>query len=441
MTKYIKSQEALPSNLHLWDPYPTQTAITETRVMDFFPTSSLDNSDTVSFTIPAMQKYMLDHVEVTTELRVLEANNDDPAADIDVSTAPHLAAALWRNVNVSIGNTSITQSFDNSYSMFKFWDTIIHHRSGNHAILEKREGLNLDHVSSKTASEDVMYHPVAVAGSEDDVKPVVNHHGKQRAHRIQQGHKVCLISDFNIPLFKQGKLLPPNMEIKVNLTKNYSEFILLSAANRTEKVVFDNVSLRCTFQRPTEMVLNIMEERLRRENAIYHADKNMLTFHSLAEGAEEVTIDNVFRGDLPYFFIYGIQDRAAFGRARNRNPYSLHKMKNTSIHVNGQPHFATPVERTPHDDTFMFNTFLDQCGMINQGDTMLNKTYGAYPAMACDLTQDKSQNQHHANLGMNGSVRITIGFDDPLPPNRVLMVLAYYEQIIEITKDRSITFV
>ena len=104
MTKYIKSQEALPSNLHLWDPYPTQTAITETRVMDFFPTSSLDNSDTVSFTIPAMQKYMLDHVEVTTELRVLEANNDDPAADIDVSTAPHLAAALWRNFNVAIGN-------------------------------------------------------------------------------------------------------------------------------------------------------------------------------------------------------------------------------------------------------------------------------------------------------------------------------------------------
>ena len=89
----------------------------------------------------------------------------------------------------------------------------------------------------------------------------------------------------------------------------------------------------------------------------------------------------------------------------------------------------------------MFNTFLDQCGMINQGDTMLNKTYDAYPAMACDLTQDKSQNQHNTNLSKNGSVRITIGFDNPLPANRVLMVLGYYEQIIEISKNRTIKFV
>ena len=98
MTKYIKSQESLPSNLHLWDPYPTQTAILETRVMDFFPTSSLENSDTVTFTIPAMQKYMLDHVEILTELRVLTAGNQDPAANIDVSTSPHLAASWSRSM-------------------------------------------------------------------------------------------------------------------------------------------------------------------------------------------------------------------------------------------------------------------------------------------------------------------------------------------------------
>ena len=439
MTKYIKSQEALPSSLHLWDPYPTQTAITETRVMDFFPTSSLDSSDTITFTIPPMQKYMLDHIEIRTELRVLAANNTDPAANINVSTSPHLAASLWRNVNVTIANTSLTQSFDNSYGIFKFWDTIIHHRNGSHAILEKREGLNLDHVHGKAASENVIYYPVAV--DENPVPAVVNHHGKHRAERIQQGRKVCLISDFNIPIFKQGKLLPSNMEINVHLTKNYSEYILLSEINRTEKVVFDVVSLRCTFQRPTEMILNIMEERLSRENAIYHADKNMLTFHSLAEGAEEVTIDNVFTGELPYFFIYGIQDRAAFGRGRNKNPYSLHKMKSTNVYINGQPHFASPATRTTHENTFMFNTFLEQCGMLNQGDSLLNTTYDAYPAMACDLTQDKSQNQHNTNLSKNGSVRITIEFEDPLPANRVLMVLAYHEQIIEISKDRSITFI
>ena len=100
MTKYVKSQEALPSNLHIWDPVPTQTAITETKTVDFYPTSAIDSSDTISFVIPAMQKYMLDKVELVTELRVLTAAGQNPAANNPVSTAPHLAAALFRNVDV-----------------------------------------------------------------------------------------------------------------------------------------------------------------------------------------------------------------------------------------------------------------------------------------------------------------------------------------------------
>lgn len=442
MTKYVKSQEALPSNLHLWDPYPTQTAVRETRVMDFFPTSSIESSDTVAFTIPAMQKYMLDTVEVVTEIRVLTANGDAPPEHNNVSTVPYLAAALWRNVNVTIGNSSITQSFDNSYSMFKFWDTVLHNHQGSHAFLKRREGLILDACGSKAHSENVVYYPVAPA-AEAPVPAVVNKQGRHRAERIQRGHKVCLVSDFNVSLFKQSKLLPSNMEISVHLTKNFSEFILLSAANNTDKVVFDRVSLRCTFQRPTDMVLSLIEERLARDNAIYHADKSMLTFHSLTNGDGEVTIDNVFTGTLPYFFIYGVQDRAAFGRMRHRNPFSLHKMKSTSVHVNGQPHFVTPAEAMEHDDTYMYDMFVDQCGRLNQGDSLVNHHYEVYPAMACDLTQDKTQNQSRMNLSKSGTVRITVSFDDEIPEaeNRVLMVLAYYDQMIEISKDREVSFI
>ena len=119
MTKYVKSREALPSNLHLWESAPTQTVIAETKTVDFYPTSSIESSDTVSFVIPPMQKYMLDKVEVVTEIRVLTADGGNPEENNSVSTAPHLAAILWRNVDVNISGQSLSQSFDNSYSMFK----------------------------------------------------------------------------------------------------------------------------------------------------------------------------------------------------------------------------------------------------------------------------------------------------------------------------------
>ena len=434
MSKYIKSKEGLPSNLHIWDPMPTNTAIIETKIMDFFPTSSLESSDTVSFVIPGIQKYMLDKVEVLTDIRVLTTTGGNPAENNNVSTVPHLAAALWRNVDVSFGGVSLTQSFDNSYTLFKFWETVIHNTEGCHALLGLKEGLVLDSVSTKANSENVVFYPEANAA-------VVNANAKVRADRISQGKKVSLISDLNISIFKQEKLLPQDLEIQVSLTKNFSEFILLSAATSTEKVRFDKVLLRCTFQRPSDMILNLLEERLARENAIYHADKSVLSYHSLSQGGQEQTIDNVFNGNLPYCFLIGVQDRSAFGKSRVKNPFTLYQMNKVQLFINGQEHFSKPVERTTEEYAVMYDTFLKETGYINNGDTLLHYHYKAYPALAFDLTADKTRNHYSLNLVKSGTARLTIELAEAAAENQVLMVLAWYEQIVEISKDRQVTII
>ena len=64
MTKYVKSKEALPAELHIWDPRPTQTALYQTKIMDIPPQTSIDSSDSVDFKIPAIPKGMLESVEI-----------------------------------------------------------------------------------------------------------------------------------------------------------------------------------------------------------------------------------------------------------------------------------------------------------------------------------------------------------------------------------------
>ena len=432
MTKYVKSMEALPSSLHIWDPTPTQTAIEETKVLDVYPTSSIDSSDTISFIIPALEKYMLDKVDIVTELRVLTATNENPNAGVNVSTAPHLAASLWRNVNVTIGNVGMCQSFDNSYAMFKFWDTVLHNRSGSHAILADKEGLRLDWVHSKDHSENLVFFPA------DANTPPVNANGQLRANKIQQGRKRLLISPFDISIFNQDKLLPTNLEIRVSLTKNPSEFILMSAATDTSKVKLDKVALRCTFQKPTQVVLSLIEERLAKENAIYHADRKIMSLHPITAGATEVVIDNFLTGTLPYQVVIGVQDRAALGADRTKNPYTLYPMKSVQLFVNGREHFSVPVEQTVHDKGLMYNAFLEQTGFMNQGDTLLEHYWDAYPAMAFDLTPDASQNQHGLNLVKSGTARLVLGFENAVGPNQVLMALAWYEQIMEVDVERQV---
>ena len=438
MTKYIKSQEALPSNLHLWDPIPTQTAVIETKTMDFYPTSSINSSDVISFTVPAMQSYMLDKVEVLTDLKVQTVANGDTAEHAAVSTIPHLAAGLWRNVEVIIGGASLTQSIDNSYAMFKFWETVIHTPSGCQNLLEHKEGLILDDVGSKALSQDLIFYPELVA----QLRPAAqNPSSTKRADRIAQGNLVSLVSDLNIPLFNQQKLLPQNLEIQIGLTKNYSEFILMSANASTEKVVFEKVILRCTFQRPSDIVLNLIEERLARDNAIYHADRGILSVHTMTEGAQEHTVENLFNGTLPYCCLIGVQDRTAFGRTRSKNPFSLYAIRSVQLLVNGAEHFPRPIERRPSEIGLMLDTFVKQLGGVNNGDMMITNHYKVYPAMTFDLTQDRTQNQHSLNLQKSGTARLTFELHGGALANSVLMVLAWYEGLVEISKDRQVTII
>jgi hypothetical protein len=382
---------------------------------------------------------MLDKVEVLTEIRVLTAANENPAAFTNVSTIPHLAAGLWRNVEVTLGGVSLTQSFDNSYTMFKFWETVIHTHSGCRRLLEEKEGLILDDVTSKIHSESVEFYPAIVG--EEPRPAAVNPSSTKRANRIAQGNVVALISDLNISLFNQQKLLPSNLEIQVGLTKNYSGFILMSANASTEKVVFEKVILRCTFQRPSDIVLNLIEERLAQENAIYHADRGVLSFHSIIEGTQEQTFENLFNGTLPYCCLIGVQDRRAFGNTRSRNPFSLYGIHRAQLYVNGAEHFPRQIERRPDEFAIMLDTFVSQLGQINNGDMMITNHWEAYPAIAFDLTQDRTQNQHSLNLVKSGSVRLTIGLQADAPANRVLMVLAWYDGVVEISKDRQVTVI
>ena len=438
MTKHINSSEALPSEANLWLMPHTQTAIKETKTICIYPETSIENSDTIPFTIPALPKCQLENIKVVAEIKVTTQAGANLAATANVSVAPHLAAVLFQNVVASIGNQQITQSFDNAYFAFKFWETMLHtvQPKGDKSAIEQEERFLLDDTANKTGSENVTFYELA-----DGAAPV-NKNGKKRADWIRNGNIIRTVSNLNIPLFTQGQLLPPNLEIKLNLVKNDPGFILLSAADDTSKVNFKNVYLKCRFKQPTDVVLNLMEERLAKSNAIYHADRKLLSYHPISANVTDVTIDNLFNGPLPYFFMIGVQTRGALARDRSKNPCSLHKMKRVQLYIDGQQHFPHDIESTNTDyDTYMLSTFLEESGRINSGESAVYYNYNTYPIFAFDLTADKSQNQNGLNLQKSGSARLSIGFENQTPTDYILMVLAYYDQIIEITKDREIVFV
>ena len=438
MTKHHNSNEALPSEAHMWLVPHTQTAILDTKTICIYPETSIESSDTISFTIPALPKGQLENVKIVTDIKVTKADGTTNLdANANVSTSPHLAASLWQNLSVIMGNQQLTQSFNNAYSMFKGFEMMLHTlHCGSDAVTVSEERMLLDNTDNKAGSENLVYFNAAEGAK------IVNENGKIRADWLKNGNKIRTVSNLNVPIFNQGQLLPTNLEIKVNLVKNNSSFILLAADTDTSKVIFEKVYLQCKFKQLTDVVLNINEERLAKHNATYHADKKILSYHPIPTGVKEVTIDNIFNGVLPYFFMIGVQSRGALARERKKNPFSLHKMKRVQLYIDGQQHFPQDLEST--NDKYepnMLSTFLDETGRINGGNSLIYHNYNTYPLVAFDLTPDKSQNQQGFNLQKSGAARIIIGFENDTDPDYILMVLAYYDQMIEITKDREVIFV
>ena len=435
MTKYVKSAEAITSNLLLWEPLHTQTSIKDTRVMEYFPQTSIDYSDTINFILPGNSKLMIDHIEIISEIRVLTTADENPADNVNISVVSNLANALWRNVEVIISGHNLVQSFDNSYNIGSWFDTVLNTSPERQDYLWNKEGFLMDDATTKNHSENMVFFPVAQAGV---TPPVNNPNGQVRAKRISNGKRVILIADLNCSLFKQGKLLPTNLNISISLTKNYDGYILMEAAE-THKVVYDKVYLRVTYQQPTDLALRLIDLKLKQQPAIYQAEKGVVSFHSIPTGSEQITFNNIFSGNLPVMFLFAIQDRSAYGKSCAKNPYTFRHMKKAQVYVNGQEYFTRPVEKHPHEDNMMMDALYQAIGYKYTGSCLItSKNFLVHQMVAVNLTADRNANKHHLNLNKTGEVKLDIELPEVAGDGLILLVYAYYDRIIEINSDREV---
>ena len=68
----------------------------------------------------------------------------------------------------------------------------------------------------------------------------------------------------------------------------------------------------------------------------------------------------------------------------------------------------------------------------------MHSHYKAHQVMSFDLTQDNSQNQKYLNLAKTGTARLQIDLGYAAEQNLVLMVLAWYDRILEINQAREV---
>ena len=128
----------------------------------------------------------------------------------------------------------------------------------------------------------------------------------KRALRLNKGQSVTINSRLQCPLFTTAKCLPTDMKIRISLTKNSDNFLLLADTTSKHSVVIQDIYLNVTYYTPTEPILHEIEDQLKREPAPYFISKPEIIIKPIAYSNRIIRVNDVFHDKIPSYasFVY-----------------------------------------------------------------------------------------------------------------------------------------
>ena len=432
MSKFVSSEEAIPSELMLWSTRSTQTGVKDIKQVDYYPINSFANSDTINFDIPGQPNLMLKKVEIVSKVNVTNKDGSNLTATDQVSIVSNFGHSLWKLVDVTLNSrVSIMSPMHQSYNLEAFFDTIVNEDPDRVDKLFRDQCFLLDDATSKEDSESVIF-------SGDNIK---NPSAATRAKRISTSKDLTIITDLHCSLFKQRKVLPTNLDIAISLTKNDSSYVLLHADDEDYIWNIEKVFLRVTYVQPQDFLLNIIEDRLRTSPAIYECNKSEISTFAIPTGITSYVFNNIFRGSMPHFIIFAIQDRDAIAGQSSKNPFTFHPFKAVQLYVNNREYFPEPLEGGRDDFTLMFNHLYKATGYDVKGSCLISpQNFLPHYMLATALSRDRTVKFHH-NIQDTADFKANITFDKATGSNLILVVYSVHDRIIRIDSDRNVELI
>ena len=120
----------------------------------------------------------------------------------------------------------------------------------------------------------------------------------ERSARVNRGQSLTVDSKLQCPIFNTSKTLPPNMKIRISLTKNSDGFLLLTEEEGF-KVVIEDCYLNVTFVKAHEAFLKRIEERMKIEPVPYFIERPEIVIKPITSPGKIIRLTEVFQGRVP----------------------------------------------------------------------------------------------------------------------------------------------
>lgn len=428
-----KSAECCKSELDVFSVPPTQSQIQRGAWISYLPTTNITDTGPIEFQIqPSDDAIDLSNTQLYVRCKVQKGdgtNLDDTSAVAPCNLFFH---ALFEQIDVYISNRVISGGA-NTYPYRAYLETLL-----NHGDEAKKSWLasELWHDETPGLLDNAHVLPAA-AGA------VFNDGWVKRNAYVQNSNSFEMRGGLHIDLLNQDRYMLNNTGLRFRLLRSKNAFCLVSTeAGANYKVVIEEAILYVRKVTIAPAVQLGYAQALQHGTAKYPITRVELKSFAIPMGSWNINRDNIFLGSLPRRIVLGMVDSGAFNAEYGKNPFNFQHFNTNflGVYIDGEQLPFKPLE--PNFATGRYiDSYLTLFSCLEKGSNGITRE--AYPKgftlWAFDFTPDLDCGDH-LNLVKQGNLRVEIRFAQALATSVNCVILAEFDNIVEIDKDRNVVY-
>ncbi len=460
---------------------PTQASLEKGRWIDYHPLSSVTNDDgPITFLAAGTEDYVdLSKTILFIEGKVVKADGTNLSGDEQSDIAPvnNFLHSLFRQVDVYLNGKQVTPAMG-TYPYRAYIETLLNYDTSakrsqlTSAMYYKDTPGEMDSNGSLPTEKTITYATAQNTGAANDPLatstfklpvPGKGNQGFAERHQfIHDGKKFTLSGPVFVDAFMGSRLLLNMVDLKLILNRSSDQFCLMdkNGSPLNAKVKLTDVILKVRKVRVNPTVSMAHELALKKMAAIYPIRRVECKTFVMAANVPSVRKDNIFTGNIPKTFVFGLLDAKGFSGDYTKNPYNFedYKVTTVTLTVNGEelPFKQLTLNYENNKENFIqaYDTLFSGTGKMNYntGLDISRKDYPkGYTLYAFDLTPDMCGASPYFNVVQRGSLTVDITFADApvnqtfpagvTAPTAIAMVCyGDFENVIQIDSERNVIY-
>ena len=255
-----------------------------------------------------------------------------------------------------------------------------------------------------------------------------------------------MVGRLHLDFFHQNRYLLNHVGMKLRLVRSTPEFNCLATSDEVSpKVSIESATLYVRKVKLNPQIQLAHAMVLESNPVKYPLCRTEIKIFSIGAGLTDVNRDQIFIGQVPSRIILSMVESAAFNGSINKNPFDFKHfdVNFLSVYVD-----SDSVPTYPYCPNFteghyareylsLFQTL--QQWSLNKGNEISYEDFGnGHSFFVFDLAPTFHSNG--LELRKQGNVRLELKYKKPLPCNVTILCYAEFQNVLSITKDRSVFY-